>query len=182
MPKYSPRGRGYQIVIEARRCSFPAAIGVVIADDNGRAASEALKDLRRSWAKAPKDAGLQFFWIYDLRHSPSDALTGVGLCGSGATALPGFNAANAYALGRCSYGPRPPMLVISPYARRNFVDHTVTDQSSAIHFIEDNWLGGQRIGQGSFDGIAGSISQMFDFTTTRKQTVLFLNPSTGERE
>ena len=43
------------------------------------------------------------------------------------------------------------MLVISPWAKDNFVDHTVTDQSSIIHFIEDNWLGGQRIGNGSFD-------------------------------
>ncbi|MGA8429682.1 MAG: alkaline phosphatase family protein [Candidatus Sulfotelmatobacter sp.] len=120
--------------------------------------------------------------IVNQSTGPSDALTGVGLCGSGATALPGINPANAHALGRCGYGPRLPMLVISPYARRNFVDHTVTDQSSVIHFIEDNWLGEQRIGQGSFDGIASSISQMFDFTTTRKQTVLFLNPSTGERE
>jgi phospholipase C len=120
--------------------------------------------------------------IVNQSTGPADALTGVGQCGSGATALPGLNPANAHALGRCGYGPRLPLLVISPFAKRNFVDHTVTDQSSVIHFIEDNWLGGQRIGQGSFDGIASSISQMFDFTTTRKQTVLFLNPSTGERE
>jgi len=39
-----------------------------------------------------------------------------------------------------------------------FQDHTVTDQSSIIHFIEDNWLGGMRIGQGSFDAIASSIT------------------------
>jgi hypothetical protein len=32
-----------------------------------------------------------------------------------------------------------------------------------MRFIEDNWLGGQRIGKGSFDGIAGSIGQMFSF-------------------
>jgi phospholipase C len=120
--------------------------------------------------------------IVNQSTGPADALTGVGQCGSGATALPGLNPANAHALGRCGYGPRLPLLVISPFAKRNFVDHTVTDQSSVIRFIEDNWLGGQRIGQGSFDGIASSISQMFDFTTTRKQTVLFLNPSTGERE
>ena len=120
--------------------------------------------------------------IVNQSTGPADALTGVGQCGSGATALPGLNPANAHALGRCGYGPRLPLLLISPFAKRNFVDHTVTDQSSVIHFIEDNWLGGQRIGQGSFDGIASSISQMFDFTTTRKQTVLFLNPSTGERE
>ena len=36
-------------------------------------------------------------------------------------------------------GPRLPLLVISPYAKHNFVDHTLTDQSSILRFIEDNW-------------------------------------------
>jgi phospholipase C len=75
-----------------------------------------------------------------------------------------------------------PLLLISPYARQNFVDHTVTDQSSIIRFVEDNWLSGQRIGQGSFDGIANSISQMFNFNKVRSNGVLFLNPSIGEKE
>jgi len=44
--------------------------------------------------------------------------------------------------GRCGYGPRLPLLVISPWAKHNFVDHRVTDQSSIIRFIEDNWLNG----------------------------------------
>jgi phospholipase C len=75
-----------------------------------------------------------------------------------------------------------PLLVISPWARQNFVDHTVTDQTSIIHFIEDNWLGGQRIGQGSFDGISSSLAQFFNFSKMRNNGVLFLNPSTGEKE
>ena len=50
------------------------------------------------------------------------------------------------------------LLVISPYAKQNFVDHTITDQSSIVRFIEDNWLNGQRI-QGSFDAIAGPLGQ-----------------------
>ena len=41
--------------------------------------------------------------------------------------------------GRCGYGPRLPFIVISPFAKKNFVDHTITDQSSIIPFIEDNW-------------------------------------------
>jgi phospholipase C len=89
---------------------------------------------------------------------------------------------NPHALGRCGYGPRLPLLVISPYAKQNFVDHTVTDQSSVIHFIEDNWLGGQRIGNGSFDAIASSISQMFNFGKLRTNGTLCLNPITGERQ
>ena len=121
--------------------------------------------------------------IVNTSTGPSDALTGPGTCGTAATSLPGLNTtADPHALGRCGYGPRQPLLVISPWARQNFVDHTVTDQTSVIHFIEDNWLGGQRIGQGSFDGIANSIAQMFNFTKMRSNGVLFLNPSTGEIE
>ena len=112
----------------------------------------------------------------------ADALTGPGACGTAATSLPGVNPVNTHALGRCGYGPRLPLLVASPWSKRNFVDHSVTDQTSVIHFIEDNWLGGQRIGNGSFDGIANSIVQMLDFTKTRNNTVLFLNPNTGERQ
>ena len=47
--------------------------------------------------------------------------------------------------------------MISPWAKQNYVDHTITDQTSIIRFIEDNWLNGQRIGQGSFDAIAGPL-------------------------
>ena len=82
-------------------------------------------------------------------------------------------------MGRCGYGPRQPLLVISLWAKRNYVDHTVTDQSSIIRFIEDNWLNGERVGQGSFDGIAGSIAQMFDFSHRHEARRVFLDPSTG---
>jgi phospholipase C len=120
--------------------------------------------------------------IVNTSTGPSDVLTGPGACGTGATALPGLNPANLHALGRCGHGPRLPMLVVSPWARQNFVDHTLTDQTSVIRFIEDNWLGGQRIGQGSFDGIANSIAQMFNFAQIRNNGVLFLNPNTGQIE
>ena len=62
------------------------------------------------------------------------------------------------------------------------MDHSLTDQTSVLRFIEDNWLGGQRIGQGSFDGIANPITQLFDFSKVRNNGVLFLNPYRGERE
>ena len=83
--------------------------------------------------------------------SKADALNGPGQCADGSTALPGVNPATTHAQGRCGYGPRLPLLVISPWAKPNFVDHTVTDQSSILRFIEDIFLGGQRIGAGSFD-------------------------------
>jgi phospholipase C len=118
--------------------------------------------------------------ILNTSTGPADALTGPQACGTAANSLPGINASNPHALGRCGYGPRLPLLVISPWSRENFVDNTITDQSSIIHFIEDNWLGGQRIGQGSFDGIANSIIQMFDFHHRRENSRLLLDPETGE--
>jgi phospholipase C len=122
--------------------------------------------------------------IVNQSHGAQDALTGVGLCGASAdsTALPGVNPLNTHALGRCGYGPRQPLLVVSPWARRNFVDHSITDQTSVLRFIEDNWLNGQRIGQGSFDVLANSITQMFNFgqDDVDGDGFLFLDPSTGE--
>ena len=47
--------------------------------------------------------------------------------------------------------------------RTNFVDGTLTDQSSILRFIEDNWSTG-RIGGGSFDALAGPLNNMFDFS------------------
>jgi phospholipase C len=121
--------------------------------------------------------------VMNTSTGPADTLTGPGSCGTAATSLPGINIlANPHALGRCGYGPRLPLLVISPWAKDNFVDHTLTDQTSVIHFIEDNWLGGQRLGSGSFDGIANSIEQMFSFAKIRTNGTLILNPSTGEKQ
>ena len=36
-------------------------------------------------------------------------------------------------------GPRVPMMVVSPYARQGFVDHTYNDHVSILKFIEANW-------------------------------------------
>ena len=89
-------------------------------------------------------------------------------------------AANDGAPGRCGYGPRLPFLVISPYARTNYIDHTVTDQTSSLRFIEDNWLGSQRLGSESLDNRAGMIIGMFDWTQHRPDNgKLILNPATG---
>lgn len=81
---------------------------------------------------------------------------------------------------RCGYGPRLPILIISPYAKVNYIDHSLTDTSSILRFIEDNWLGGQRIGDQSLDSKAGSIQNMFDFTNGPHAAKLFLDPSTGK--
>jgi phospholipase C len=72
-----------------------------------------------------------------------------------------------------------PFIVISPYAKKNYVDHSVTDQSSVTRFIEDNW-GVSRIGGGSTDGIAGEITGMFDFDDRANAGKLILDPTTGQ--
>jgi len=81
--------------------------------------------------------------------------------------------------GRCGYGPRLPLLVLSPYTRVNFVDHTTTDQSSILRFVEDNWDLG-RIGGQSFDAQAGSLTNMFDFKKPHFGR-LILDAETGQR-
>ena len=99
-----------------------------------------------------------------------DALNGPGVCGHG-TPLGGIQ-------DRCGYGQRLPFLVISPFARPNFVSSQTIDQTSVLKFIEDNWLGGQRTGTTSFDNIAGSIENMLTFFHPSAAR-LILNPATG---
>ena len=125
---------------------------------------------------------------YDHQMSPivnqsttsADSLNAPGSCGNGASALPGIDAGNAHAQGRCGFGPRLPLLVVSPWAKVNYVDHTVTNQTSITRFIEDNWLGGQRIGGGSFDAVSESLTGMLDFTKTTPAQRLFLDTNTGQ--
>jgi phospholipase C len=110
-----------------------------------------------------------------------DALDGAGKCGNGATALAGVNPPTKHAQGRCGPGPRLPLLIISPWAKKNYVDHTVTTQPSIIRLIEDLYLKGERIGGGSFDAQSGSLMGMFDFSKGKPQNTgwLILNPDTG---
>jgi phospholipase C len=68
--------------------------------------------------------------------------------------------------------------VISPWAKVNFVDHSVTDQTSILRFIEDIWDLGW-IGDQSFDERAGSLMNMFDFRRPGA-TKLLLDAVTGE--
>jgi phospholipase C len=104
--------------------------------------------------------------------SAHDALRGTD-CGSNPNAVSGDYP------DRCGYGPRQPLLVVSPYAKSNFVDHTVTDQTSILRFIEDNWQTG-RIGNFSLDAKAGSLQNLFDFGDGETAHRLFLDPTTGQ--
>lgn len=116
---------------------------------------------------------------YDHQMSPilnpssdprQDWLNGQGHCGSGQP-LGGFQ-------DRCGYGPRLPMLALSPYSRVNSVDSALTDQTSVLRFIEDNWQLG-RIGGGSFDRLAGSMDGLFDWHNPHFAPFI-LNRWTGE--
>ena len=75
--------------------------------------------------------------------------------------------------------------MISPWAKTNFVDHTLTDQTSSLRFIEENW-GIEIIDEfkkpsrkGSFDRLAGSVMNMFDFDGKPNSRSLILDPLSG---
>ena len=130
-------------------------------------------------------------------HTAQDFLNGAGACTSDPSTLfptpatpvttpSGIN--DKPADGRCGPGPRQPLQVISPWAKKGFVDHSVTNQAAVIRFVEDNWLGGQRIGHGSWDSISldgkpvtdkteNSIYNLFDFSgaTPGNATPFLLN-------
>ena len=91
-------------------------------------------------------------------------------------------------------GLRVPGLVISPYARRGFIDHQVLSTDSYLRFIEDDFLGGQRIDPAT-DGrpdsrpfIAedapglGDLTADFNFRQAPRPPLLLpLNPDRGHR-
>jgi phospholipase C len=82
------------------------------------------------------------------------------------------------------YGLRVPGLVISPYARRGFVDHQTLSFDAYLKFIEDDFLHGQRIDPKT-DGrpdprpdvrenapILGNLVRDFDFAQTPRPPVI----------
>ena len=96
----------------------------------------------------------------------ADQLDGPGKCGTG---TPRAGVDGKPVNGRCGPGTRLPFLVISPWAKANYVSHEPISLASVVRFIEDNWLHGERLGGGSFDAAAGSIMDMFDFTARRQE-------------
>ena len=106
----------------------------------------------------------------------ADQVNGAGTCGT-ATAPLGLKGAPVN--GRCGPGTRIPFVVISPWAKVNYVDHTQISQASVVRFIEDNWLNSARLGGGSFDATAGSINGMFNFSGAGNNPTLFVDPNLG---
>ena len=115
--------------------------------------------------------------------STSDELNGPGKCGNG----PPLSDDDGADRGALRLRHAPAARVYLAFAKRNFVDHALTDQSSVLRFIEDNWGTGQ-IGGGSFDQIAGPLTNMFDFDGHGDHgddhgdgdRRLILDPATGE--
>lgn len=89
------------------------------------------------------------------------------------------------------YGLRVPGLAISPYARKGFIDHQTLSFDAYVKFIEDDFLGGQRL-DAKTDGrpdprptvrenVAelGDLRRDFDFTQRpRRRLILPANPKT----
>ena len=142
----------------------PSANASGVDDDNTNANDSFVPNLPLSTSTAPAN---------------SNAIPTSGICGSPSTTGSALAA-------RCGYGPRLPFLVISPWAKQNFVDHTQTDQTSSLRFIEQNWgleyIEEQKAaaGAGSFDRLAGSVQNMFDFDgNPENKKALILDPLTG---
>jgi len=88
---------------------------------------------------------------------------------------------------------RVPGLVISPYAKQSFIDHQTLSFDAYLKFIEDLFLGGQRLDPTN-DGrpdprptVRENVAQLgdlmkdFDFNQTpRPPLILQLNPPSGE--
>jgi phospholipase C len=85
------------------------------------------------------------------------------------------------------YGLRVPAMVISPYARRSYIDHQILSFDAYAKFIEDDFIGGQRLDPAT-DGrpdsrpdvrenapVLGNLIQDFDFKQ-RPRRPLILNP------
>jgi phospholipase C len=90
------------------------------------------------------------------------------------------------------FGMRVPGLVISPYARQGFIDHQILSQDAYNKFIEDDFLGGQRLDPAT-DGrpdprptvrennpLIGDLTTEFDFTQApRRPEPLSTHPAPG---
>jgi phospholipase C len=109
-------------------------------------------------------------------YSTADKLNGANTCGSGYERV---GVSQKPVDGRCGPGTRIPFLVISPWAKQNYVDSTLITEASVVQFIEQNWLKGRRLGGGSFDISTGSIMPLFDFSGHGNAPKLLLSPDTG---
>jgi phospholipase C len=95
---------------------------------------------------------------------------------------------------RAGYGLRVPALVISPYAKKGYIDHQTLSFDAYLKFIEDDFLGGQRLDPKT-DGRSdprpdvredapqlGDLSNDFDFSQKPRPPMLLpVHPRTDLR-
>ena len=137
----------------------------------------------------------QFPGVQNPSLSPADNLTNTSFTVSttGTSGQCGPNPQVSAPLGgeqaRCGFGPRQPLLVVSPFAKHDYVDHNLTNQASVIDLIEYNWR---------LPSISGSADQI-EATVDRHEGVpfdlaglftfrhegdhggrLFIDPNTGQ--
>lgn len=109
----------------------------------------------------------------------NDAIFGNPKAGTGSCASPGVSLPAGALNDRCGFGARLPLVVISPFSKSNYVDHSLNDITSILRFVEYNWNLGNLGDPQSFDVLAsGSILRMFDFQASNRP--LILDPSTGK--
>ena len=88
------------------------------------------------------------------------------------------------------YGLRVPGLVISPYARKGYIDHQTLSHDAYIKFIEDDFLDGERLDPAT-DGrpdarpgvrennpLLGDLTKSFDFNQTPIPPLILKNATT----
>ncbi len=110
-------------------------------------------------------------WYDHVYHAPTNGSSDPTQDAAACIAAAGAKAPTDGYLDRCGPGVREPLLVISPYAKTNYVDHTFLTETSILSFIENNWRTG-RIGDGSFDATAGNLETAFDFRRPNDKQVL----------
>jgi integrase len=87
--------------------------------------SKPMKNVRRSWARALSDAGLQYFWIYDLRHTLASRLTQAGVSPLFVAQIIGHSSTS----------------ILSTYARA--IDEYRRDAIHKLENLRDNRVSGQ---------------------------------------
>ena len=114
-------------------------------------------------------------------HAPSKIINGSDDSSIDAAVCTSAPVTLGTANGRCGFSQRLPMVVISPYTRDDYVSHSLTNTTSVVKFIEDNWLNGKRI-PGSYDSVSGSLDApggLLDFRVRPNDRPVILSPTTG---
>ena len=92
---------------------------------NMRKSSKPLSDVRRSWSKALQDAGLQYFRIYELRHTATSRFTQAGVAPIFLAQIIGHSSVN----------------ILSTYARA--IDEFKRDAIHKLENLRDDYVCGQ---------------------------------------